>query len=134
MLLTFMKVSHHFISWRQYNTKKKTVLENFFMKMSTMMLLGIKDQKNCLLVSKYWHQQNAFCQFLAMSPNWIRVKFCAFITPFVANVFILYLLSKQENFWFSDVFRRYKMGTLSQMGSLKREKKPPKNRLKYDHK
>ena len=38
------------------------------------------------------------------------------LNPFLANVPILYPLRTPENFWFSGVFRGYKMGTLARNG------------------
>ena len=43
-------------------------------------------------------------------------KFFQNINPFLANVLILYPLKISENQRFSDVFRRYKMGTLVRNG------------------
>ena len=115
--------------------RKKRFLKIFSWKCQQWCYLVLRIRKTAswfqnIDISKMLFVNSPLCPQLYFFPLYS----CAFITPFVANVFILYLLRKQENFWFSDVFRRYKMGTLSQMGSLKREKKNKKNRLKYDHK
>ena len=39
--------------------------------------------------------------------------------PFLANVPILYPLKTPENFWFSGIFRGYKIGTLARNGLAK---------------
>ena len=40
------------------------------------------------------------------------------LNQFLVNVLILYRLKKPENLWFSDVFREYKIGTLTRNGLI----------------
>ena len=40
------------------------------------------------------------------------------INPFLTSVSLLYTLKTSENFWFSEVFRQYRSGTLVENGLM----------------
>ena len=44
-----------------------------------------------------------------------------FFNPFHANIPFLYFLKTSQNFWFSDVFRKYRNGTLSRGKGFRNE-------------
>ena len=48
--------------------------------------------------------------------NWIILVLSSCLNPFSTNVPLLYPLKTSKNFWFSDIFRGYRSGTLVENG------------------